>query len=238
METYFVLPHVGEMTLEHIFYMLDGEPILFVCKDPTGHRYLCSCCLMYEKWVIGQTEESVLLNLIDDKITIRAAFETGCNSKFLVSWDGKKFALNDKVSDDVLPKVGATLELEQEKTGPYRETLRRNLQQRILSQVLEADQLENLDLQEHIQMPSDFQKLSSVLPVLTEHIKGAAIVYDEILSLSGTMRRLDDTDNICNLEKTEPVLEQSLSVETKGKQKSAGQEQVTYRPNHVDCFAA
>ncbi len=242
METYFVLPQIGELTLEHVFYLLDSEPILFVCKDLMGHRYLCSCCLMYQEWVVGRTEESALLSLIDDKTTIRDIFVNDCDSKYLVWWDGENFKLNSDVPDGMLPKVGATLELEQEKTGPYRETLRRIIQLRALSKVLlKADGFEWPGFLEHFQISADLQKLASALSEFTEYFKSSTTTlqdYHEILSLAGTMRRLDDADNICNRESAKSVSKQSFSIRAKHQQKAIGRKQAAYQPICVDCFAA
>lgn len=122
MEKIFNLPYVGDLFLEHAFYMLDDEPILFVCKGTGGIRYLCSCCRLYEKWVIGQVTETELIALIDDRESIRDVFEN-CDTKFLIRWDGEKFELDGDVHDNLLPKTGALLELDREKCGAYRRNL-------------------------------------------------------------------------------------------------------------------
>lgn len=122
METYFDHPQEGELLLEYSFYMLNDEPILFVCKNAKGDRFLCSCCQMSKKWVIGKTENQTLLDLTDDKITIREALRR-CGSKWIASWDGKNFVYSADVPDDVLPREGTLLELLLEKCGAYREML-------------------------------------------------------------------------------------------------------------------
>lgn len=122
MEKIFNLPYVGDLFLEHTFYMLDDEPILFVCKGIGDIRYLCSCCRLYEKWVVGQVAETELINLIDDKVSIREVFEN-CDTKFVVRWDGKRFKVDGDVHDSLLPKAGALLELDREKCGAYRGSL-------------------------------------------------------------------------------------------------------------------
>lgn len=122
MEKIFDLPNVGDLFLEHTFYMLDDEPILFVCKGIEDIRFLCSCCRLYEKWVVGQITEAELISLIDDKVSIREVFER-CDTKFVVRWDGEKFEVDGDVHDSLLPKPGALLELDREKCGVYRESL-------------------------------------------------------------------------------------------------------------------
>lgn len=123
MEKYFELPGLGDLFLEHTFYSLDGEPVLFVCKSAAELRYLCSCCQMYEEWVVGQTSESVLLDLIDDKVTIRGVFEDNCDTRFFVTWNGEEFHFDTDCPNDALPKAGAKLELRRAKEGAYRKTL-------------------------------------------------------------------------------------------------------------------
>ena len=97
------MPYVGDLFLEHTFYMLDDEPILFVCKGIGDIRYLCSCCRLYEKWVVGQVAETELINLIDDKVSIREVFEN-CDTKFVVRWDGKRFKVDGDVHDNLIGK--------------------------------------------------------------------------------------------------------------------------------------
>lgn len=118
----FDLPCVGKLNLEHTFYALD-DPVLFVCKDMTGVHYLCSCCKLGEEWVVGQVSETALVNMIDDKITIRDVFEKKCSTKFHVTWDGEKFSITDKITNDSLPRVGAMLELAHERYNRYRKNL-------------------------------------------------------------------------------------------------------------------
>lgn len=124
MEVFFDLPNIGELTLEHSFYLLDNSPILFVCTDDIGARYLCSCFQMDEGWVICRVDESTLLDLIDDKLTIREVFEKQHQSNWVVSWNGEEFHMVQDVAEDVFPVEGAYLELAYEKNGEYKECLK------------------------------------------------------------------------------------------------------------------
>ena len=66
MNVYFKnIPYVGDMTLEYVFYAYD-EPILFVCTDIQGTRYLCSCCKLSEEWAVAQVTEKALLEMLDE----------------------------------------------------------------------------------------------------------------------------------------------------------------------------
>lgn len=132
MKKYFDLPHIGELMVEHIFYELNSEPILFVCKGAGDIRYLCSCCLMYENWVIAQASESILCKLIDDEITIRDIFEKCSDTVFGVSWDGSKFDVDFDANADWFPQKGAKLELAYERNGAYYSLLKRIASQEAL----------------------------------------------------------------------------------------------------------
>lgn len=124
MEVFFEFPGIGELTVEHLFYLLDNMPILFVCTDRDGNRYLCSCFQMDEGWVIGRVDDSALIDLIDDEITIRKVFEERCQATWVVSWDGEKFRVAQNAPKDVLPVKGALLGLAYEKSGKYKERLK------------------------------------------------------------------------------------------------------------------
>ena len=69
-----------------------------------------------------------LINLIDDKVSIRETF-SNCDTKFVVRWDGEKFEVNGDVPDELLPKAGALLELDREKCGAYRDGLTKSWKQ-------------------------------------------------------------------------------------------------------------
>lgn len=247
MDVYFDLPRVGELELDHVFYILDGEPILFVCKDSQGRRYLCSCCLMYEKWVVGRTDELTLINLIDDKITIRDVFEHNCDLKFLVSWDGKEFSLSFDSFDDMLPKVGATLELDWEKTGSYRDALRRSHQQRVLSQALEmvSRSLGQDYLQDYILSSFTIREyVQSTASAISEaferckHYAATLQTYQETFSVTDVMKRLDDTDNISNVVKSGSAPIQSVPIKAEKNPKKAQHKQTARQIDCFDCFAA
>lgn len=244
MDVYFELPHVGELELEHVFYMLDGEPILFVCTDPAGLRYLCSCCLMYEKWVVGQTKESALLDLIDDKVTIREVFEKFCGSKFLVSWNGETFSLSHDCPDSLLPRTGAMLELEREKTGAYRETLHRKKQQDLFQALEQAHQFVCPYLPEHIRMSTIVctpeQSIASVAPHFPTRHKSyitALQTYQAMMPIAGMLRQLNDTDAIHNVVKTGLVSDQAVSVKMEKRKAREEYQLTTCQINLMDCFA-
>lgn len=105
------LPLLGTLSMEHIFYVLGFDPILFVCTDNEKRRYLCSCCKLGEEWVVSQVPNNALMALMENRLTIRAAFETSGNPIFFVRWDGEQFFISRSAPDDALPRKGAFLEL-------------------------------------------------------------------------------------------------------------------------------
>lgn len=127
MTKYFVLPCMGDLTIEHQFYVLDGQPILFVCKNNENNRYLCSCCRLHEKWVVVQIDKAELIDLIDDKITIREIFETHGDTAILVTWNGTAFSVDSFASAEFFPKEGATLGLPYERIGSYYRSIKQEL---------------------------------------------------------------------------------------------------------------
>ena len=127
MKTFFGFPEGGSLTLEHTFYMLGCDHILFVCENANGLRFLCSCYHLGEGWVIGRVEEKILVDLIDDRITIREVFEQHCSPKWHVIWDGETYGFEKDVPEDILPEKGALLELKSE-SQQYRKVLLQALQ--------------------------------------------------------------------------------------------------------------
>lgn len=128
MDIYFKLPYIGDLILEHEFYSFGNDPILFVCKDKANLRYLCSCCHIGDEWVVGQVSEENLVDLIDDRVSIREVFEA-CDSLFFVIWNGDHFRLEFECPDKAFPQEGAFLELEEEKTGSFRAILKKTTRQ-------------------------------------------------------------------------------------------------------------
>lgn len=177
MNIYFKLPHIGDLMLEHEFYSLGNDPILFVCKDKVGRRYLCSCCHIGDEWVVGQANEEKLVDLIDDIVSIREVFET-CNSLFFVVWDGKSFCSKSNIPNNALPQTGAFLEMDEEKTGTFRETLERDTKRRKTEQAIMTAYQAVLP---HIQQAAPYvkyvsQALLSTAPMLQEISKYLSMI--------------------------------------------------------------
>lgn len=118
MEAYFeAIPKIGDLRLEHAFYEYE-EPVLFVCLDRAGRRWLCSCCRLSQEWIVGQVGEQDLLDIIDKTIALDGAFRR-CGEKFFLTWDGQALRRDDEIPDSAYPKEGARLRLSPDRTAGY-----------------------------------------------------------------------------------------------------------------------
>lgn len=121
-ETYFDgIPGIGSLAVEHVFYTYD-IPILFVCTDGTGNRYLCSCCRLAERWLISRVHGPDLIRLMRNEIPIRKLFPTG--PTMYVHWNGTRYeSLPRTPLDGIKPRPDSYLDLPEEKTREYMEKL-------------------------------------------------------------------------------------------------------------------
>ena len=95
-------------------------PILFTCKNE-GSVYMFICCLVNStsaKWIATKTNYKTLIDLLEDRITIREAFLNGCAEKFIIEYKGleKNIICNMVHTNDVpevlLPTKGEYMEAE------------------------------------------------------------------------------------------------------------------------------
>ena len=103
------------------FYLLftitefDGIPILFIVTDDYNNLYLCDCVEFREKqiWLISPIKFTVLMQLMNQQITILSAFKNGDSSKIIATfdYDTGKFTQEiinfDEISPENLPEEGA-----------------------------------------------------------------------------------------------------------------------------------
>lgn len=241
MKKYFDLPHIGELMVEHIFYELNSEPILFVCKGAGDIRYLCSCCLMYENWVIAQTSESTLCKLIDDKITIRDVFEVYNDTVFGVSWDGSKFDIDFDADADWFPQKGAKLELAYERTGAYYSLLKRIALQQALVQSF-ARVSESLELCLQFSIDDIAPLLKSASQLFAEYTKmykhlipalSQTETYHSGVSASEITQEINDIGDIAE----EVVVSQSMHTSAQAGKKPRKQEQAAFDIGYISVAA-
>lgn len=123
MEPYFShVPNIGDLNLEHTFYRYE-EPILFVCVDILGNRYLCSCCQLSECWIICQVREIDLIAMIENKISLNNMFRSTNSKALFLSWNGEMMQYSFVVPEDAYPQRGSFLELSRTKTECYKNFL-------------------------------------------------------------------------------------------------------------------
>ena len=111
------IPLIGNLKLEHTFYEYD-EPILFVCIDNSGNRYLCSCTRLGEQWLIGRITVPRLISMIEKSLTLEEAF-LQCDPLFCLQWDGKQLIRLPEISKNAFPRKGAKLRLSKDALSDY-----------------------------------------------------------------------------------------------------------------------
>ena len=143
---------------------------------------------MYEQWVVAQTDESTLMDLIDDKIAIRDVFESRSSMVVAVSWDGNKFEVG-AASSDLFPKAAATLELPNEKNSSYYNLLNQKAQQDMWTQTFEH--FDKQGLQVYISYSRTHVELTLADGILSA-LKEFATYFAK-MSVPEKMKRLSDT---------------------------------------------
>ena len=105
------VPIFKDLTLDIILFE-STYPVLFTCKDG-NEVYLFSRCLVNAKvvkWIGTKTNYETLIQLLQDKITIREAFLNVTKDKIIIEYDGKnvQYKTFDKelVPSELLPSAG------------------------------------------------------------------------------------------------------------------------------------
>lgn len=101
-------PLVREISMDTILFE-SNYPILFTCTQEQN-VYLFSCCLVNAsaiKWIGTETNYDALIQLLEDKITIKEAFLNGEKAKLLIEYDGKEvccdFVAKEQIPHELLP---------------------------------------------------------------------------------------------------------------------------------------
>lgn len=114
---------VGDLEFKYCFYCLE-RPMLFVCTDNNNDYYLCSCYELFPElgWIIAKISTELLMDMINDDITLAYAFEQ-CNDKYIATWtNGDKYETIKKVEkfdSEILPMSGAHLDMEDNEYGDF-----------------------------------------------------------------------------------------------------------------------
>lgn len=93
-------------------------PVLFTCKNGSD-IYLFSCCLVNAKcikWIATKTNYDTLIQLLQDKITIRESFLDVTEEIIVVEYDGNdvhyEVLKNGLVPSELLPTAGEYMDVE------------------------------------------------------------------------------------------------------------------------------
>lgn len=66
----------GDLYLDKVFNVYEGENIIFTCKDKCNNHFLCVC---YEfrfklEWILCKVDVSTIVDIIDNKIDLHTVF--------------------------------------------------------------------------------------------------------------------------------------------------------------------
>lgn len=119
------IPEFGKISLDTVLFE-SRYPVLFTCKD-TEDIYMFICCLVNEevaRWIGTKTDYSTLIDLLENKITIRDAYLGITKDKILIEYDGKnakyRMVSAEEIPDEWLPTYGEYMDAE---VGEFEEEL-------------------------------------------------------------------------------------------------------------------
>ncbi len=111
------IPEFSNIVLDTILFE-SKYPVMFTCKNK-GDLYLFICCLVNAEkveWIGSRTTYDNLIDLLENKITIRDAFLNITENKIIIEYNGKetdyKIVKGNDVPDDLLPTAGEYMEAE------------------------------------------------------------------------------------------------------------------------------
>lgn len=112
----------GDLMMEFDFFSYNGQPILFVCKNEAGERFLCSCCKLSYEWVITPVTMAEIQKLLDGDIAIRDVFVKP-NKTIFATWTGSALYQSYYIPDDALPEKNFYLTSCAEANRDYRKLI-------------------------------------------------------------------------------------------------------------------
>lgn len=125
------IPDFQKVILDTILFE-NKYPVLFTFKNDKD-IYLFICCFVNSektKWIGTRTTYDNLINLLENKITIRNAFFNVANDKIMIEYDRKevKYELKkaSEIPDEILPTVGEYMDAEEEYEEEIAEFKKRN----------------------------------------------------------------------------------------------------------------
>lgn len=113
------IPSFNELNMDTILFE-SKYPVLFTCTQGQD-VYLFSCCLVNAKvvkWIGTKTDYEILIQLLEDKITIQDAFLNGEKEKLLIEYNGTnvqcKVIEKEQIPNELLPTAGEYMEAEED----------------------------------------------------------------------------------------------------------------------------
>lgn len=94
-EPYFKnLPYLGTLYLKSI-YLFFEEPILFLCTNEYGTKFLCLCSEFREvyRWIVTEVDNPILKQMISNELSTYEVFQKATGKKYIINWNGYE---NDK----------------------------------------------------------------------------------------------------------------------------------------------
>lgn len=156
---------IGDLYLEKVLFEYDNEPIVFTCKDSNNYRYLCVCddIIDSHSWIVTKISNKVLIDVIQNRISVLSAFETSGNKIIIIDYDFESDdyyyqALDfDDIDADELPSRNQYLN-KIDCFNEYVSSLKKE----------NADYVYNLDSE--VKNLNITVKINSVKHIITEHI--------------------------------------------------------------------
>jgi len=112
------IPKFNNIKLDTVLFEAK-YPVLFTCKN-FDDIYMFICCTVNAdiiKWIATKTDYSILISLLENRITIREAFLHGKEEKIVINYDGisvKYFKEeSNNIPDDLLPTEGEYMDAEE-----------------------------------------------------------------------------------------------------------------------------
>lgn len=124
MNNYFNFKETGGLKLDKIFFE-SYYPILFTCINKDKNIFLCVCCQadsVIRKWLVTDVSPKTIIDLLENKITIRDSFLKDKGSKYTIIYDvkSKDFQIKendlkdwDEIESIDLPEVGEYMDSEE-----------------------------------------------------------------------------------------------------------------------------
>ena len=83
------VPNIGDLFINKVLLEYELEPVIFVCKDSHDNFFLCICDDFIDtkrSWIAIKIPVKVLMDIINDKITLLSAFKKSENKTIVIDY--------------------------------------------------------------------------------------------------------------------------------------------------------